>query len=81
MHIGIASVHWQRRKAVRSIRICMKFVQVSSNLIWMDSQLLVISQSPYITMQDTFPVEGSKPLLLVIFDSRTQSVNQVKYVQ
>ncbi len=69
MHISIASVHGKRRQAMWSW-FCMKFVQMTSNLIRERSKLLIIKQFACITVQDCFLIESSVTLWLIIFVSR-----------
>ncbi len=70
MHINSASVYCKRRKAVRGIRLSMKFIQVASNFVRKDCKLLVITQDASTTVQDSFPIKSSEALGLIIFSAR-----------
>jgi hypothetical protein len=50
MHIGIASVYWERWESVSCIIISMIFVHVASNLVRQHCKLLIITQVTRITM-------------------------------
>ncbi len=60
MHIKSASVYWKRRKAVRGIRLSMKFIEIASNFVRKDCKLLLITQDTSTTVQDSFPIKSSE---------------------
>ncbi len=59
-------------QAMWSIRVCMKFVQITNYFIRENIKLLIINHFVCVIMQDGFPIESSVTLWLIIFDSLTE---------
>jgi hypothetical protein len=66
MHINTAPVYWQSRKSMGSIRLSMKFIQVTCNFVRQHSKLLVFTQVCSMAMQNFFPIKGCVTLRLII---------------